>query len=339
MTATIVYTDGACQGNPGPGGWAWAIPQGRWAAGTAAHTTNQRMELTAVLEAVTTLDNIKLDVVSDSTYVVNCFRDRWWEGWLERNWTNKAKKPIANRDLWEPLLDEYRRDQTRIAFRWVKGHSDDVMNDLVDRLAVKAAQEQRRTEGDQPPDDAELPAPDDAASPNDARVPQGRKIAIVGHKPPQLGGYDEANATAAKIRARLADILGAKKQLHPDLVVLTGLDLGAPQLAAEAARAANVPFVAVLPFPDPESVWPKASQLRFRALRDAADNVVLLQAKQPESKQKAGAGLARRDGWIVRHADEAIAVWDRQDAAVGKLVRSLNDSVGEEEVWIVEPER
>ena len=143
---TIVYTDGACSGNPGPGGWAWAVVSGEYRSGASPRTTNQRMEIQAALEAVTTLDG-PLEVVSDSTYVVNCFRDRWWEGWLARGWKNSQKKPVANRDLWEPLINAYRSDPSRIAFRWVKGHGTDPMNDLVDRLAVEAALTQRGREG------------------------------------------------------------------------------------------------------------------------------------------------------------------------------------------------
>jgi ribonuclease HI len=146
-TRTTVYTDGACSGNPGPGGWAWAIPQGRFRSGAAAHTTNQRMEVQAVLEAVTTLDG-PLDIASDSTYVVNCFRDRWWEGWLARGWRNSQKKPVANQDLWEPLIAAYLADRDRLTFRWVKGHGTDEMNAFVDRLAVEAAQTQQAREGD-----------------------------------------------------------------------------------------------------------------------------------------------------------------------------------------------
>ncbi|HVA73894.1 MAG TPA: ribonuclease H [Acidimicrobiales bacterium] len=138
---TLVYTDGACSGNPGPGGWAWAIPNGSFRSGAAPLTTNQRMEINAVLDAVTTLDG-RLEVVSDSTYVVNCFRDGWWQRWLSRGWTNSQKKPVANRDLWEPLIDAYRCDPRRISFRWVKGHGGDPYNDLVDRLAVEAAARQ-----------------------------------------------------------------------------------------------------------------------------------------------------------------------------------------------------
>ena len=136
----VVYTDGACSGNPGPGGWAWAVaPSGSpWASGGELRSTNQRMEIRAVLEALRALPG-RVDVVSDSTYVVNCFRDRWWEGWLRRGWVNSQRKPVANRDLWEPLIELYLPRKDEVTFRWVKGHSGDPMNDLVDRLAVEAA--------------------------------------------------------------------------------------------------------------------------------------------------------------------------------------------------------
>ncbi|HEY2428774.1 MAG TPA: ribonuclease H [Acidimicrobiales bacterium] len=147
---TTVYTDGACSGNPGPGGWAWAVPGGAWALGAAPHTTNQRMEISAVLEAVRALDG-PLDVVSDSTYVVNCFRDKWWQNWFARGWRNSAGKPVANRDLWEPLIDLY-RSRDDVSLRWVKGHGTDPMNDLVDRLAVRAAAEQLTDSGTVPPE-------------------------------------------------------------------------------------------------------------------------------------------------------------------------------------------
>jgi ribonuclease HI len=133
--ALEVWTDGACSGNPGPGGWAWATRDGRRGSGGAVVTTNQRMEIQAALEAVRALPG-PLTVVSDSTYVVNCFRDGWWRGGLERGWTTSARKPVANRDLWEPLV-ELVNERGDVTFRWVKGHSGDEMNDLVDRLAVE----------------------------------------------------------------------------------------------------------------------------------------------------------------------------------------------------------
>jgi len=134
----LIYTDGACRGNPGPGGWAWAIDANRFDSGAAAKTTNQRMELRAVMEAVRAHPG-EIEIRSDSTYVVNCFRDRWYEGWFRRGWKNSQRQPVANRDLWEPLLEMALPRAGEITWSWVKGHSGDPMNDLVDRLAVEAA--------------------------------------------------------------------------------------------------------------------------------------------------------------------------------------------------------
>jgi ribonuclease HI len=107
------------------------------------------MEITAALEAVRTLGASPgpIEVVSDSTYVVNCFRDKWYVGWQKRGWTNSQRKPVANRDLWEPLV-ELVVARGDVTFRWVKGHGTDPMNDLVDRLAVEAALTQIARTGD-----------------------------------------------------------------------------------------------------------------------------------------------------------------------------------------------
>jgi len=144
-----VYTDGACRGNPGRGGWAWAVPEGPYASGADPATTNQRMEITAALEALRfwtakppsaiAQPPSSIEVVSDSTYVVNCFKDRWWQGWQRRNWRNTANKPVANRDLWEPLIDLALASEAQVTWRWVKGHSGDRWNDRVDELATLAA--------------------------------------------------------------------------------------------------------------------------------------------------------------------------------------------------------
>ena len=140
--SVTVYTDGACRGNPGPGGWAWAVPDGPYASGADPATTNQRMEIAAALEALrfwTAQPVSRIEVVSDSTYVVNCFKDRWWQGWQRRNWRNSANKPVANRDLWEPLIELALASEATVTFRWVKGHSGDRWNDRVDELATVAA--------------------------------------------------------------------------------------------------------------------------------------------------------------------------------------------------------
>jgi ribonuclease HI len=135
----VAYTDGACSGNPGPGGWAWAVaPDGTpSAAGGELRTTNQRMEITAALEAVRAfVADGPVVVVSDSTYVVNCFRARWYVKWEANGWRNAKKQPVANADLWRPLIELVEAND--VSFGWVKGHSGDRLNDLVDGLAVAA---------------------------------------------------------------------------------------------------------------------------------------------------------------------------------------------------------
>src|SRR6266516_240078 len=111
--STTVYTDGACIGNPGPGGWAWAAPEIGYASGAQATTTNQRMELSAALEAVrANLGDLR--IVSDSKYVVDCFRRGWHEQWERKGWKTSAGKPVANQDLWQPLLAAYHARDCRI---------------------------------------------------------------------------------------------------------------------------------------------------------------------------------------------------------------------------------
>jgi ribonuclease HI len=138
---TVVYTDGSCLGNPGPGGWAWAVEDGASASGGEAHTTNQRMEVTAVVRALQALEG-PLHVVSDSTYVVNCFHQQWWVGWERRGWRNTQGKPVANQDLWRELLALALDAGRPVTFQWVKGHSGHPMNDRVDLLATEAAARQ-----------------------------------------------------------------------------------------------------------------------------------------------------------------------------------------------------
>ena len=138
-----VHTDGACRGNPGPGGWAWASGVEHYASGADAHTTNQRMEVIAVIEALRENTDDPIEIVSDSNYVVKCFNDRWYLGWRRRNWKNSQGQPVANRDLWETLFALTLDTDRAVTFSWVKGHSGDQMNDFVDELATLAADRQR----------------------------------------------------------------------------------------------------------------------------------------------------------------------------------------------------
>lgn len=349
MPRLTVYTDGACSGNPGPGGWGWVIPDVAWGSGAEADSTNQRMELAAVLNALRSIDE-PVEVISDSTYVVNCFRDSWWEGWLKRGWKNSQKKPVANRDLWEPLIGLYRarmaEDPNSLKFTWVKGHSGNEWNDVADALAVRAGRTQQPYHGAGRPDLSEdastgaglgsSPTKGGGADPTGRAAPTGHLIAALGHRPPELGGWEPDNPVAAAVTRRLADVLGAKQQLHDDLVVLTGLQLGAEQLAVDAALAADVPFVAVLAFPDPSAVWPKPAQQRFDRYLDQARDVIVLQSKVPETKADIAGAMKRRDAWLARNAAEAVVVWDRQHAAVGAAVRAMEKALGDE-VWIVDP--
>jgi ribonuclease HI len=102
------------------------------------------MEIHAVLDALSTYSKLAdehgapmpIEIVSDSTYVVNCFRDKWYVKWQKNGWKNSKREPVANDDLWRPLIELVRSND--VTFRWVKGHSGDRMNDLVDQLAVAA---------------------------------------------------------------------------------------------------------------------------------------------------------------------------------------------------------
>lgn len=143
MKPVVVYTDGACSGNPGPGGWAAIIQDGpdaaseRVVSGGERMTTNQRMELTAALEGLRAVAPTRLvRLHSDSAYVINCFRDKWYERWEQNGWRGADKKPVSNRDLWEALLAEARRRHVE----WVKvqAHAGDPLNERVDELARRA---------------------------------------------------------------------------------------------------------------------------------------------------------------------------------------------------------
>jgi ribonuclease HI len=148
-----IYTDGACLGNPGPGGWAAVIIDGAQEHeefGAEASTTNQRMELRAAVEGLRAVAPGRgVDLYSDSAYLVNCFRDRWYARWRQNGWRNAQGKPVGNRDLWEALLAEVERRDVR----WFKvaGHAGVPLNERADRLAVAAIQSVRGTGGAMPP--------------------------------------------------------------------------------------------------------------------------------------------------------------------------------------------
>ena len=142
MKQVTIYTDGACSGNPGPGGWAAILQYGarqKEISGGEARTTNNRMELTAVIEALSLLkEPCEVDLYSDSRYVIDALTKGWARSWRARNWIKGDKKPALNPDLWEKLLDLCERHTVR--FHWVKGHAENAYNERCDGMAVAESQ-------------------------------------------------------------------------------------------------------------------------------------------------------------------------------------------------------
>ncbi len=139
----IIYTDGACSGNPGPGGWGALLiwnGQEKELTGGAPNSTNNRMEMRAVIEALKALKRpCRVKIHSDSALIVNAFKQDWIGSWLKRGWKKANKKPVENRDLWEEMLEAM--DDHKVSWIKVKGHADNELNNRVDRLAVEASKE------------------------------------------------------------------------------------------------------------------------------------------------------------------------------------------------------
>jgi len=143
MDKVIIYTDGACSRNPGPGGWAAILIAGqreKELSGSARGTTNNRMELTAAIEALRALKKQPCDVTlySDSAYLINAFQQGWLSAWKRNGWKRGPKKdePVLNIDLWEAL--DRLQSQHKITWQKVQGHAGNQYNERVDRLAVAA---------------------------------------------------------------------------------------------------------------------------------------------------------------------------------------------------------
>lgn len=140
MKKVQLITDGACLGNPGPGGWAFILrfnDHAKESSGFAAQTTNNRMELTAAIEGLKTLkEPCDVEVTTDSEYVKNGIT-KWIQGWKRNGWKTAAKKPVLNQDLWMEL--DALTQQHKIEWKWTKGHADHPDNNRCDELATTAA--------------------------------------------------------------------------------------------------------------------------------------------------------------------------------------------------------
>ncbi|ELK39698.1 ribonuclease H [Brevibacillus agri BAB-2500] len=140
MREVEIYTDGACSGNPGPGGWGAVLMYGQHIkemSGAEPHTTNNRMELLAPIKALSTLkEPCKVTLYSDSAYLVNCFKQGWYKGWLKNGWKNSKGQQVENQDLWKELLRLM--DIHQVEYVKVKGHADNKWNNRCDELATGA---------------------------------------------------------------------------------------------------------------------------------------------------------------------------------------------------------
>ena len=140
MEKVIIYTDGACSGNPGPGGWGAILMykgNAKEISGGNPETTNNIMEITAVIEGLKMLKyKCEVEVYSDSAYVVNAFNNHWIQGWIKKNWVNSSKEPVKNKELWQELYNLTK--QHEVKFIKVKGHSDNQYNNRCDELARNA---------------------------------------------------------------------------------------------------------------------------------------------------------------------------------------------------------
>ena len=136
MTKVTIFTDGSCSGNPGPGGWAAILSasgKSREMSGGEAHTTNNRMELTAAISALEALTRpSEVELHTDSQYLRNGI-SQWLKGWKRNGWKTADKKPVKNVDLWQRLDEATQRHH--VDWRWVKGHAGDAMNERADELA------------------------------------------------------------------------------------------------------------------------------------------------------------------------------------------------------------
>lgn len=259
------------------------------------------MEVQAVLEALRALDGDVL-VVSDSTYVVNCFQDRWYDGWIRRGWKNSARKPVANRDLWEPLIELYKSREAEIDFEWVKGHSGNELNDQADELA-RAGVAQVRGEAAPAGETSDLPAEPGSGGTSAAEWPAAKAVWVVG-------------ATDLD-REQRRELDRQIKAMNPAQdILVSGLRRGTELEAGATALERGIPLAVVLPFADPARSWPSQDRERFDQILGRAEWVVTLDG----DPAKPGVAVSSRNDWMQASVLGAVVVGDAE------LARRLEQS-------------
>ena len=346
---TIVYTDGACSGNPGPGGWAWAVPGGAFASGAEAHTTNQRMEITAAYEALLRhrrprRRRQRLDLRRELLH------KKWYVGWQGKGWKNSKKQAGGQPGPLGAARSTYVLERGDVDLPVGQGPQRRPMNDLVDRLAVEAASTQQGRSGDRPPDASGRPTRSGGSAAPAARRPRRRRPGEPVDRPdghvrgrcsgtgPRSSAATSANSCRPAVQRRLGEVLAAKAELDEDLVVLTGLRLGAEMLAAEAAaRAGRAPTWRCCPTPDPDGRGRRRPGRRFGRARGGGAG-----GGAPEKKRRAlaarrppRAGPARRLARPpTRRGRIVVGTATTRSWPSGQGARAA--SVGDE-VWIIDP--
>ena len=340
--ATVVYTDGACSGNPGPGGWAWAVPGGPFRSGAEARTTNQRMELAAALEALRSLDG-PVVVMSDSTYVVNCFRDRWYDGLdpagLAEHGPQAGGQP-------RPVGTADRAG----AGPWGRagGRQGRHRLPLGQGPQRRSDERRRRPAGGRGRADPGGPRRRPHARPGrpGAVRPSGRPRRPAARRPADAG----RRSPAARARRLRAGQPGGGRRAPA-----AGRDPGGQGRAARRSRRRHRPSARrraagrggrgrgrrfrMSPCcrtrsPTASGPTPPAGGSRScsggRRRRSSSSGRSRPTASGPEGRWPGATA-----GW--RHqVDEAVVVWNGKDPNVGKLVRKLQGRLGEENVWIVD---
>lgn len=154
MSDFLIYTDGACSGNPGPGGWAFIVIESNGtgtkieSSGSELNTTNNRMELTAVIKGILSIKAIAYSsmlIVTDSKYIVDAVNQCWLNSWVNNNWRKSDGKSVLNQDLWSKLLELM--SIYNISFQWIKGHAGIPENERCDKLARNEVQKLRKLYG------------------------------------------------------------------------------------------------------------------------------------------------------------------------------------------------
>lgn len=282
------------------------------------------MELMAVYQAIKANPG-PLVVVMDSTYVKDGL-EKWSKNWVKNGWQTKDKKPVKNREIWEPLVALRDKRGSELSFEWVKGHSGHPLNDFVDELAVAERDKVRGAAGPGSGSGGVKLADMDSAQQReerrkrDSRIPEGHLLVVLGM----------AELPSDSVQSKLRDLIAGYREIYEDLVVVTGLRPGAEQLGAKAAIAADVPYVALVSFPGQENSFKPEAKAQYRDLVGRARSVVNFERKVPADKDGFIKAMKRRDAWLANAADQAVLVWDEMDNRFDRLYSDLDKRLGVE---------